>query len=170
MVGTKLIALEQINAVSQSAFVACFGGIAEHAPWVAEIAAGKRPFQSRDSMITAFSKAVIEADTERQLSLIRAHPDLATKARLTQDSAKEQAGAGLDTLSDREFSDFTKLNDAYKSRFGFPFIFAVKGATKGQVMQGFKERLLNPIETEHHNAVTQVCRILRFRLEDKVAP
>jgi 2-oxo-4-hydroxy-4-carboxy-5-ureidoimidazoline decarboxylase len=162
--------MDTINALSKGEFVAEFGDIAEHSPWVAEMAASERPFASRENMIEAFSHAVKNAVPDKQISLIRAHPDLATKAKLTLDSTREQAGAGLDTLNEQELAAFTKLNDDYKSRFGFPFIFAVKGATKHQIMESFAERLRNSIEAEHQNAISQVCRILRFRLEDRLAP
>ncbi len=105
-----------------------------------------------------------------QLALIRAHPDLATRAKLTADSTREQAGAGLDTLSEAEFARFTELNDAYKARFGFPFIFAVKGASKHQILASFEERVGATKDAEFDMALTQVCRIFRFRIEDKVAP
>lgn len=161
--------IAQVNAMTGSEFVAMFGDVAEHSPWVAEQAATQRPFASHDEMIAAFENATRRAAREAQLALIRAHPDLATRARLTQDSSREQAGAGLDSLTNDEFARFTKLNDAYKQRFGFPFIFAVKGATKGQVLASFEERIGREPEQEFEMALTQVCRIFRFRIEDRVS-
>src|SRR5262245_63615878 len=112
--------LADINGMSQAAFVAAFGDVAEHSPWVAEAAWRKHPFTTRDDLIAAFERAMSEASEAAQLVLIRAHPDLATKAKLTHDSSSEQAGAGLDRLTAEEFARFTALNEAYKKRFGFP--------------------------------------------------
>lgn len=162
--------LAQVNALSTAEFVARFGDVAEHSPWVAEGAAARRPFASRDEMIQAFAEVMRAAAEASQLALVQAHPDLAGKAALTDDSKREQAGAGLDTLTRGEFDSFTSLNDAYKDRFGFPFIFAVKGATKHQILAAFEERLKNDRETEFETALGQIARILRFRIEDRVQP
>ena len=165
-----MISMTEINGMSLEDFVASFGDVAEHSPWVAQAAAQARPFPSRDAMIAAFEAATRAAPRERQLSLIRAHPDLATRARLTADSTREQAGAGLGSLTADEFARFTRLNEAYKTRFGFPFIFAVKGAGKQQILASFEERAGQPEEDEFEMALTQVCRIFRFRIEDRVSP
>jgi 2-oxo-4-hydroxy-4-carboxy-5-ureidoimidazoline decarboxylase len=165
-----MISMTAINGMSMENFVASFGDVAEHSPWVAQAAAHARPFSSRDAMIAAFETATRAASRERQLSLIRAHPDLATRARLTADSTREQAGAGLDSLTADEFARFTRLNEAYKARFGFPFIFAVKGAGKQQILASFEERTGRAEEDEFEMALTQVCRIFRFRIEDRVSP
>jgi 2-oxo-4-hydroxy-4-carboxy-5-ureidoimidazoline decarboxylase len=127
-----------------------------------------RPFRSREDMIAAFDATVQAASQAAQLALFRLHPDLATKAKLTTDSIREQRGAGLDTLTESEFEHFTALNTAYKQRFGFPFIFAVKGATKHQIMASFAQRLNNSKDEEFATALQQVMRIFRFRLEDRV--
>ena len=160
--------LADVNTLSSDAFEQAFGEIAEHSPWVARGALGARPFTNRETMIEAFVSAVMKADHAAQLALLCAHPDLATRAKLTQDSTKEQAGAGLDTLGAAEFAHFTELNNAYKAKNGFPFIFAVKGATKHQILAGFEARVHNPQSTELQTALQQVCRIIRFRLEDRV--
>lgn len=163
-----MTALDDINIMPLYAFLGAFGDVAEHSPWVAEGAWEKRPFTRREDVITAFAAAMRAAPREAQLALIRAHPDLATKAKLTQDSTAEQAGVGLDRLTPDEFTRFTRLNDAYKARFGFPFIFAVKGATKDQILRAFEERLANSAEAEFDTALTQIARIFRFRLEDRI--
>lgn len=162
--------IAEVNAMPLGTFTATYGDVAEHSAWVAEGAAGFRPFNSREAMIGAFSHVVDRASRDKQLALIRAHPDLATKARLTTDSTLEQQGAGLASLSEDEFARFTRLNDSYKAKFGFPFIFAVKGATKQQILTNFEERLRSSAEGEFTNAIVQVCRIFRFRIEDRVAP
>jgi len=166
--------IDQINALSNAGFVEACGDVAEHSPWVAEAAAQKRPFASRAAMIAAFEASLAAAAPEAQLALLRAHPDLAGKAAIagevTDDSAREQAGAGLGSLTADEFARFTRLNAAYRARFGFPFIFAVKGATKEQILYAFEARLKNTAETEFTTALEQVMRIFSFRIEDRVSP
>lgn len=163
-----MMTLEQVNAMSADDFAAAFGDIAEHSPWVARHAASARPFPSRAAMVSGFADSLKAATRESQLALIRAHPDLATRAKLTADSNREQAGAGLDSLSAEEFARFTHLNELYKSKFDFPFIFAVKGATKQQILESFAERISNAPDDEFALAIEQVCRIFRFRIEDRV--
>jgi 2-oxo-4-hydroxy-4-carboxy-5-ureidoimidazoline decarboxylase len=166
------IALEEINRLDLTSFVALFGDVAEHSPWVAEAAAHGRPFADREAMVAAFVNAVMRAPRADQLQLIRAHPDLAGRAaiagRLTADSKREQARAGLDSLTPEEFARFSDLNGFYKQQNGFPFIFAVKGATKDQILSAFEERVRNDHATEFATALSQVYRIFRFRIEDRV--
>jgi 2-oxo-4-hydroxy-4-carboxy-5-ureidoimidazoline decarboxylase len=164
-----MISIDTVNAMSPEAFVSAFGDVAEHSPWVAHEVQSFRPFRTREAMIAQFEIALRAANADAQLALIRAHPDLATKARLTEDSTREQAGAGLTALLPAEFDRFTELNAQYKTRFGFPFIFAVKGATKHMILEAFAARVTNAPEVEFEMALTQVCRIFRFRLEDRVA-
>lgn len=165
-----MISLDDVNAMSPSAFLEAFGDIAEHSPWVAREAAAFRPFPAREAMIGHFENALRAANREAQLALIRAHPDLANKAKLSADSTREQAGAGLASLTPDEFSRFTDLNTRYRQRFGFPFIFAVKGATKHMILGSFEARIGNSPDAEFETALAQICRIFRFRLEDRVAP
>jgi 2-oxo-4-hydroxy-4-carboxy-5-ureidoimidazoline decarboxylase len=168
-----MISLTDVNAMSASQFVARFGDVAEHAPWVAEQAERRRPFASREAMIEAFHRAIREAPEAAQLRLIRAHPDLAGRANLAEraeESRKEQAGAGLDRLTGDEFARFNDLNSRYAARFGIPFILAVKGATKHQILASFAERLGNDRHTELANALDQICRIVGFRLAERLAP
>jgi len=164
-----MMTIIDVNAMSPSAVLDAFGDVAEHSPWVAREAASFRPFANREAMIRQFEVALRAANREAQLALLQAHPDLATKARLTDDSTKEQAGAGLNTLTAAEFARFTDLNTRYKARFGFPFIFAVKGATKHMILDAFEARAGNAPEVEFDTALQQVCRIFRFRLEDRIA-
>lgn len=165
-----MMSITQVNALSPKAFIEAFGDVAEHSPWVAREADAARPFADRDAMVKQFGVAVRAANHDAQLALVRAHPDLATKAKLTEDSTREQAGAGLNTLTAEEFARFTDLNTAYKQRFGFPFIFAVKGATKHMIIDNFAARVDNDPTAEFETALQQVCRIFRFRLEDRVSP
>ena len=165
-----MMALSEVNAMPSAAFVMAFGDVAEHSPWVAEKAAISRPYSNREAMIAAFASVLAAAPRPAQLALINAHPDLATKAKLTTDSTQEQAGAGLGHLSASEFDEFTHLNTTYKTNFGFPFIFAVKGATSAMILESFRERIQNSTATEFKNALTQITRIFRFRLEDRISP
>lgn len=162
-----MITLAQINAMTVEQFTAAFGDVAEHSPWVATHAAAIRPYVNRAALIAGFAAALRAASQTEQLAVIRAHPDLATKAKLTDDSNREQQGAGLGSLTTEEFNRFTVLNTAYKSRFGFPFIFAVKGATKHDILASFENRISNSPEAEFAMAITQVLRIFQFRLEDR---
>jgi len=164
--------IDALNRMTAGDFVAAFGDIAEHSPWVAERAATARPFAGRENVVDAFTGALRRASQAEQLAVLRAHPDLAGKAvvagELTEDSKREQAGAGLDQLSGEEFERFTHLNQTYKERFGIPFIFAVKGATKDLILASFEERVGNDRAREIEIAIDNVCRILRFRLEDRI--
>ena len=162
--------ISEVNAMSPKTFIATFGDVAEHSPWVAREAVASRPFASREALVRHFEAAIRAASHDAQLTLVRAHPDLATKAKLTEDSSNEQAGAGLNTLNADEFARFTDLNTAYKKRFGFPFIFAVKGATKHMILDSFEARVGNDLAVEFETALSQVCRIFRFRIEDRVSP
>ena len=164
-----LFTLDAVNALDQAAFVARFGGVAEDSPWVAADAVRRRPFPTRYAMVQAFSDAVRGASTEARLALLRAHPDLATRlGTLSTDSRREQAGAGLDRLDASRRALFETRNRAYRERFGFPFIFAVKGATGEQILEAFELRLPRAFEAEREAAVEQVLRIVRFRLEEQV--
>ncbi len=165
-----MMTIADVNAMSPSAFLDAFGDVAEHSPWVAREAFSFRPFGNRDELALHFERALKGANRDAQLALIRAHPDLATRAKLTEDSSKEQAGAGLTSLSPEEFTRFTGLNTRYRERFGFPFIFAVKGATKHMILESFAARVDNDPEQEFAMAIAQVCRIFRFRIEDRVSP
>ena len=169
-----MIDIAAVNALSLDDFLARFGDVAEHSPWVAAAAAARRPFASREAMIEAFAGVVQAAPHEAGLDLIRAHPDLAGRAAragdIAEDSRREQAGVGLDSLTEAEYARFTDLNGRYRATFGFPFIFAVKGATKAMILDAFVVRLANDPETEFETALAQICRIFRFRLEDRVAP
>lgn len=168
------LSIAEVNALSEDDFVARFGDVAENSPWVAERAADGRPYRDREMMIAAFALAVDKASTPERLALIRAHPDLAGRAAragaMAEDSRKEQAGAGLSALSEEEWTRFHDLNDRYRTRFGFPFVLAVKGATRAEILAAFAARLENDPVSERAEAIRQIARIFRFRLEDRVGP
>ena len=160
--------IDDVDALSEATFIERFGDIAEHSAWVAERAAISRPFADREALVDAFQRAIATATRNEQTALIAAHPDLAGRAALAPDSAREQAGAGLESLTDAEFTRFTELNEAYRHRFGFPFILAVKGADKHTILAAFEARVGGGRVEEFWTALSQVMRIVRFRLEDRV--
>lgn len=157
------------------AFVTAFGGIYEHSPWVAERAFSNGPVDvsNVDEVIAAMSHAFVSASDEERLGVLNAHPDLAGKLaaakKLTAESTEEQASAGLDQLTDDERDYFTALNESYKDFFNFPFIIAVKGLTKSDILASFEQRLLNTIEEERATAEAEVQKIARLRLEAMLA-
>lgn len=159
--------------MDRASFVAAFGGVFELSPWVAEDTydLGLRDdADTAEGLHRAMCAAVRAATSERKMALIRAHPDLAGRlaraGRLTADSAKEQASAGLDRLTDAERARFMALNEAYKARFGFPFIMAVKGRTKGEILTAFEERLRHDEATEFETALAEIERIALLRLRE----
>jgi OHCU decarboxylase len=159
-----------INALDRDAFVARFGGIFEHSPWVAQAAWERRPFATVDELHAAMCAAVDEAPRERRLALIRAHPDLAGKAAiagtLTADSRREQSSAGLDRLTPGEHAAFTELNSAYRERFGFPFVICAREHDKQSILAAARERLAHEAEQELRTALAEIAKIARLRLED----
>ena len=164
------------TAMDRASFVAAFGGVYEHSPWIAE-AAFERGLPADGDSATGLHRALTavlrEAPLDRKRALINAHPDLAGRlamaGRLTADSSKEQAGVGLDRLSAEEYARFTALNEAYKERFGFPFIMAVKGRTKEEIPEAFERRLQHDEATEQATALEQIERIALLRLQDLLA-
>ena len=166
------VSLHDLNACSASQFVEVLGAIFEHSPWVAESVTDQRPFASVSALHGAMVAAIDKAGQEAQLALIRAHPDLAGKAALageiTAESTSEQKGAGLDRLTPEEFERFHVLNDAYKARFGFPFILAVRGHDKHSILASFERRLGHDIDGEIAEALAQIARIGEFRLNDLI--
>jgi 2-oxo-4-hydroxy-4-carboxy-5-ureidoimidazoline decarboxylase len=159
---------DQLNSMHRGDFVAAVGWVFEHSPWVAERAWNGRPFASVDALHQTMVEQVEAASGEEQLALLRAHPDLGTRARVSDASVAEQAGAGLDQLTPQEFDHLQRLNTQYRDKFGFPFLLAVKGSTKHDILRALGQRLENTPEYEYPEALRQVYRIARFRLEDNI--
>lgn len=151
--------------MTKAEFMARFGAVYEASPWVAE-GVWPEPPQDRDALAAAMAAVVDAAPREAKLALIRAHPELASRARMADASVREQSGAGLDQCSPDEFAAFQRLNAAYNARFGFPFIVAVKGLTRADILAAFEARLANDAETEFQTAIAQIHRIAAFRLAD----
>jgi 2-oxo-4-hydroxy-4-carboxy-5-ureidoimidazoline decarboxylase len=166
---TAAVTLADLNAGGREAFVAALGGVVEDSPWVAERAWTHRPFASLDALHAVVVATLASADEEAQLAVLRAHPDLGTHARMSDASAGEQAGAGLDRLAPDELERLRQLNHAYRERFGFPFLLAVRGATRHDILAALERRLPASREAEFDEALRQVARIARFRLESLLA-
>jgi 2-oxo-4-hydroxy-4-carboxy-5-ureidoimidazoline decarboxylase len=160
--------LDDLNASTREGFVAVLGSIFEGSPWAAERAWRHRPFASLEGLHQAMMTEVSASSRDDQLGLLRAHPDLGARARMTTASAGEQAGAGLDRLTPSEFDRLQELNTAYRDKFGFPFLFAVKGSTKHDVLGALAARLPATVDEELAEAMRQVSRIAWFRLQDVV--
>jgi OHCU decarboxylase len=146
-------------------FVATYGRLFEHSPWVAEQAYEKGPFTSDDEAYEALTAAMYEAPRERRLELIRAHPDLAGRVAMTTESQREQAGAGLDRLTPGEHEAFTRANRAYRERFGMPFVICVGEHDKASILAAAEARVHNDPETEIDTALREIAKIARLRLE-----
>jgi len=151
-------------------FIARYGSIYEHSPWVAEqVVTLGGDIEDSSVLAALMADCVDNADVEQQLELIRAHPDLAGKAQvageLTQASTTEQASAGLDQCSPQEFTRFNELNDAYWEKFGFPFVMAVRGQDRVAILDAFAQRLGNDRDLEFETALIEIHKIARLRLD-----
>jgi 2-oxo-4-hydroxy-4-carboxy-5-ureidoimidazoline decarboxylase len=163
------IAISNLNGLDRQGFVDAVGWAFEQAPWVAERAWQRRPFDSLDELHAAMVAELEAATPQEQLALLHAHPDLGSDGSMTNASSTEQAGAGLDTLTPGEFARLRALNTAYRTAFGFPFLYAVKGSTKHDILKALEARTSGEAggrEEEFREALRQVSRIARFRLED----
>jgi 2-oxo-4-hydroxy-4-carboxy-5-ureidoimidazoline decarboxylase len=160
--------LAELNALDRGAFVETIGQVFEHSPWVAERAWLARPFATLEALHGAMTAQVERASSAEQLALLRAHPDLGARARMSAASVAEQAGAGLDRLTAQEFERFHRLNTAYRSRFGFPFLLAVRGCSKDEILRALEARTGASPEDELREALRQTFRIAWFRLESLV--
>ncbi|MFP4006947.1 MAG: 2-oxo-4-hydroxy-4-carboxy-5-ureidoimidazoline decarboxylase [Spirulinaceae cyanobacterium] len=161
---TQKYHLEKLNEMSQADFTEIFGEIWEETPAIAQQSWQYRPFTDIESLYQSMVKVVREMSAAEQLALIQAHPDLGSKTKMAQASVQEQSQAGLNTLSPEEYQQFQSLNQAYKDKFGFPFIIAVKNHTKASILEAFKRRLQNDLETEKQQALAEISQIARFRL------
>jgi OHCU decarboxylase len=167
--------IDEINQFSQDAFVARLGFLFEGSPWIAATVWEERPFASRDALERALARVVAQASRERQLGLIRAHPDLVGRAAMAgtlgRSSTSEQTAAGLDPnqLSADDMRAFTEYNAAYAERFGFPFVICARENKKASILAGFEHRLQNDRDTEIATALREIGKICHYRLLDVVA-
>jgi len=167
-----MLSLQSLNALDQAAFTALLGGIYEHSPWVAQRCWGQRPFASLAQLQAAMAQALDSASADEQLGVIRAHPELSGKAALrsdlTAESRQEQAGAGLDQCSPEEYAQLLEGNRRYGETFGFPFIIAVKGLGRQQIIAALQQRCARSRAEELAEALRQIHRIAAFRLREKI--
>jgi len=164
--------LEELNAGTQGDFVAALANIFEYSPWVAEQAFAGRPFAGVNALFAAMKTAVERAPDGLRLALIKSHPDLADKtqraAGLTAESTSEQNTVGLDRLSDAEYEAFERVNNAYRSKFGFPYIVCVRRHTKDSILSNFERRLPNDLAAETSTSIAEICRIAALRLDQLI--
>ena len=160
--------INKINKLSKSEFIKVFANIFENARWIAEELYNQKPFDNFEELSSKILNIFETATKEKQLKILKDHPDLANKTKissLTPDSLKEQTGAGLDQCTKEEFNEFKKLNASYR-KFGFPFILAIKGKTKAEILNNFKKRIYSDPKTEFDEAIKQVKQIASFRLNE----
>jgi 2-oxo-4-hydroxy-4-carboxy-5-ureidoimidazoline decarboxylase len=164
--------LSDLNACSKDDFVAALANIFEYSPWIAEQAASARPFAGVNPLFEAMKRAIDRAAPELRLALIKAHPDLANKtqraAGLTSESSAEQNSVGLDRLSDAEYEAFEHVNNAYRAKFGFPYIVCVRRHTRDSILRDFERRLPNDAATEARKSIEEISRIAALRVDQLV--
>lgn len=160
--------LAALNDTDQRQFVDAVGWVFEHSPWVAERSWQHRPFTSIDNLHEAMTREMLAATHDEQLALLRAHPDLGARARMSDASTSEQRGAGLDALTSQQYERLRALTSEYSLRFGFPFLYAVKGSTIDDVLAALDDRVTSDPAAEFDEALRQVSRIARFRLDATV--
>ena len=168
----RRISLELLNAASRETFVAVLGDPFEHASWVAEAAVDRRPFATVADLHESMMDVVLESPRDRQIAFLKRHPDLAGRAAragaIAPSSVSEQAGLGLDRLSDAEYDSFQRLNDAYLQKFGFPFIVCVRRHTRDSILDQFERRLRHDTAGEFAAALQEIFFITRLRMAAKV--
>jgi 2-oxo-4-hydroxy-4-carboxy-5-ureidoimidazoline decarboxylase len=164
------LTIEEINALDAAGFVAAFGSLFEHSPWIVAQAEARRPFADQVAMEDAMADVAAASGRDAQLALLRAHPELAGKAAidrtLTDASAREQASVGLDRLTEAEFAHFHALNRAYGTRFGFPFIICVRLTDKAGILAAMEARLTHDEAQEMATALAEIGKIVHLRLSD----
>ena len=163
-----VFSIEEVNQMNKEVFVEKVGWVFEHSPWVAEKAWESLPKKSGEELLQTMTAVVKDAEESLQLALLRAHPDLGTRLKISEFSQKEQARVGLDKLSKEEFAEFVSLNKRYVEHFGFPFIMAVKGQSKETILAAMQERVDNTHEKEFLTALNEVYKIAAFRLNDVI--
>ena len=158
--------IDKFNKLSKAEFISIFGNIFEKTEWVAERCYESKPYNNFDELVSKMMKIFENIEKERHLEILNSHPDLAVEKKLTKDSKNEQKNASLNQCTDNEFVEFKKLNEEYKKKFGFPFIVAVKGKNKEEILNSFRQRITNNINLEFEEAKKQVKKIANFRLDE----
>ena len=158
--------IDKFNKLSKAEFISIFGNIFEKTEWIAERCYESKPYNNLDELILKMMKIFENTEKEKHLEILNSHPDLAVEKKLTKDSKNEQKNASLNQCTDKEFIEFKKLNEEYKKKFGFPFIIAVKGKNKEEILNSFRQRITNNINSEFEEAKKQVMKIANFRLSE----
>ena len=158
--------IDKFNKLSKAEFISIFGNIFEKTEWIAEKCYESKPYNNLDELVSKMMKIFENIEKERHLEILNSHPDLAVEKKLTEDSKNEQKNASLNQCNDAEFIEFKKLNEEYKKKFGFPFIIAVKGKNKEEILNSFRQRITNNINLEFEEAKKQVKKIASFRLSE----
>ena len=158
--------LDKVNKLSKSDFISIFGNVFEKTDWVAEKAYALKPFNNFQELFSKMMEIFENSKKEKHIEILNAHPHLAVEKKLTEDSKNEQKNASLNQCNDAEFIEFKKLNEEYKKKFGFPFIIAVKGKNKEEILNSFRQRITNNINLEFEEAKKQVKKIASFRLSE----
>ena len=158
--------VDKVNKLSKSDFISIFGNVFEKTDWIAEKTYALKPFNNFQELFFKMMGIFENSKKENHLEILNAHPDLVVEKQLTDDSRKEQNNASLNQCSDQEFKEFKKLNEEYKKKFRFPFIVAVKGKNRKEILNNFRQRITNNINLEFEEAKEQVKKIASFRLSE----
>ena len=161
-----MIDIKKINSLDKSEFLSIFGNVFEKSKWISEKVFDKKPFKNLESFISEIIGIYENSENKTILEILNLHPELAVEKKLTTDSEAEQSKANLKQCTNEEFNEFKKLNIEYKKKFSFPFIIAVKGKNKNQILNYFRERIKNTLNEEFLEAKRQVKKIAIFRLEE----
>ena len=156
----------KVNNLRKSDFISIFGNVFEKTQWIAEKAYNSKPYKNFEELFSKMMEIFENSKKEKHLEILNAHPDLAIEKKLTEDSRNEQKNASLNQCTNEEFVEFRKLNNEYKKKFGFPFIIAVKGKNKEEILNSFRQRITNNINSEFEEAKKQVKKIASFRLSE----
>ena len=158
--------IDKINKLSRPDFISIFGNIFENTEWIAQKSYDSKPYKNYEEFFLKMMEIFENTNKENHLKILNAHPNLAVGKKLTKDSKNEQKNANLNECTDEEFTEFKKLNEEYKIKFGFPFIIAVKGKNKEEILNIFRQRITNNINLEFEEAKRQVKKIASFRLSE----
>ena len=158
--------IDTFNKLNKSEFLSTFGNVFEKTEWIAEKCYNSKPFDNVQELVNKMMEVFENSIKEKHLEILNSHPDLAVKKKLTKESENEQANANLNQCTNEEFEEFNKLNEKYKKKFGFPFIIAVKGKNKNEILNSFRQRITNNINSEFEEAKKQVKKIASFRLSE----
>ena len=158
--------IDTFNKLNKSEFLSTFGNVFEKTEWIAEKCYNSKPYNNVQELVNKMMETFENSIKEKHLEILNSHPDLAVKKKLTKESENEQANANLNQCTNEEFEEFNRLNEKYKKKFGFPFIIAVKGKNKNEILKIFRQRITNNINLEFEEAKKQVKKIATFRLSE----